>query len=177
MAKSYAEKLRDPRWQRKRLQIMERADFACEHCGAADRTLNVHHKLYRKGAMPWEYENHELECVCEGCHEIAHGWRQRLDEILAQSGDIERIVGFAEAMLAEQLIFEEDEDGNPRKDQWPMRSHEHAWGFLSALRGRPTATEIDAIIDLSPLSNTDVFALGPHNVSPLDLREERNEGA
>ncbi len=70
---SYSEKLRDPRWQKKRLEIMRRADFKCEDCGAADKTLNVHHSLYRSGVEPWEAWNSTLRCVCEDCHEGRQG--------------------------------------------------------------------------------------------------------
>jgi hypothetical protein len=66
---SYADLLRDPRWQRKRLEVMEAARFTCVECGDTSTTLNVHHTYYRKGAKPWEYEAHELLCLCEPCHE------------------------------------------------------------------------------------------------------------
>jgi hypothetical protein len=68
--KSYAEKLRDPRWQRKRLEILEAAGFACEECKATDKTLHVHHVVYTKGLEPWEYYRRELIVLCEDCHEI-----------------------------------------------------------------------------------------------------------
>lgn len=65
----YWELLRDPRWQEKRLRIMERAGFKCERCGSSNRTLNVHHSYYMKGAAPWEYPDLSLHCLCEAkCH-------------------------------------------------------------------------------------------------------------
>lgn len=68
---TYSEKLRSPRWQRRRLEIMERAGFRCERCGAGDRTLNVHHGAYEKGLEPWEYPDELLWCLCEEqCHPI-----------------------------------------------------------------------------------------------------------
>lgn len=99
--KSYIEKLRDPRWQRKRLEVMERAQFQCETCESAEKTLNVHHKLYRKGANPWEYADEELACLCEECHEAVTHLRVRLDEALAQLGGsgFEEVVGFAEGLM------------------------------------------------------------------------------
>lgn len=33
MSKSYAEKFKDPRWQKKRLKIMERDNWKCCECG------------------------------------------------------------------------------------------------------------------------------------------------
>lgn len=29
---TYSQKLRDPRWQKKRLEILERDSFTCQHC-------------------------------------------------------------------------------------------------------------------------------------------------
>lgn len=100
--KAYWEKLRDPRWQRKRLEVMQRADFKCEACDADEATLNVHHKIYRKGVDPWEYSDTELRCLCEACHEGEHGLRKRLDEALVhlQGYTLEQVVGFAEGLAA-----------------------------------------------------------------------------
>jgi len=67
--KTYAEKLRDPRWQKKRLEIMQRDQFTCQHCQDKASTLNVHHATYVKGWEPWEYPPHMLITVCEPCHE------------------------------------------------------------------------------------------------------------
>jgi hypothetical protein len=69
---SYSDKLKDPRWQKKRLEIMEHDHFSCTSCGATDRTLNVHHGYYRKGTDPWDYDDRTLWTMCEDCHEFAH---------------------------------------------------------------------------------------------------------
>lgn len=67
--KSYYEKLRDPRWQQKRLRVMERDNFMCKSCGSTEKSLNVHHAVpYRKNTEPWEYEIDELITLCEDCH-------------------------------------------------------------------------------------------------------------
>jgi hypothetical protein len=65
---NYFEKLKDPRWQRRRLEIMQRANFACEMCGDTSETLNVHHGYYSRGLDPWDYDDHSLHCLCEACH-------------------------------------------------------------------------------------------------------------
>ena len=70
MAKTYSERLRDPRWQRKRLTIMERDGFACVQCGDKTNTLNVHHIYYVKGD-PWDAPDEALETLCDPCHEVA----------------------------------------------------------------------------------------------------------
>ena len=64
----YAEKLRDPRWQKKRLEIFDRDDWTCQMCGDGGSTLHVHHRVYEKGKEPWEYDNSSLVTLCECCH-------------------------------------------------------------------------------------------------------------
>ena len=69
----YIDKLKDPRWQRKRLEILQRDDFACHSCGDKNNTLHVHHKIYYKGIEPWDYESHILITLCADCHKREHG--------------------------------------------------------------------------------------------------------
>ena len=52
---TYSEKLKDPRWQRKRLEVLNRANFSCEKCQDHASTLHVHHKYYVSNRLPWEY--------------------------------------------------------------------------------------------------------------------------
>lgn len=66
---SYREKLLDPRWQKKRLEILSRDEFTCQICGDKETTLHVHHKFYNSGAEPWEYRDGALVTVCANCHE------------------------------------------------------------------------------------------------------------
>lgn len=66
---TYSEKLKDPRWQRKRLEILNRDDFTCRGCGSKEKTLHVHHMYYLKGAEPWEYHNNSLFTYCFECHD------------------------------------------------------------------------------------------------------------
>jgi len=66
--KTYSEKLKDPRWQKKRLQIFNRDKFTCKLCGDTETTLHVHHKEYISGNDPWDYPNKLLVTICEHCH-------------------------------------------------------------------------------------------------------------
>lgn len=66
---TYSEKLKDPRWQKKRLQILERDKWTCQHCKSTDKTLHVHHTIYYKGFAPWDYEDLEYITLCWDCHE------------------------------------------------------------------------------------------------------------
>jgi len=81
---SYSSKLRDARWQRKRLEIMQRDEFTCKSCGASDKdegtTLNVHHAYYEYGKNPWEYPSSSLVTWCEKCHEKRKVMARYIDE-------------------------------------------------------------------------------------------------
>lgn len=68
--KTYAELLRSPLWQKKRLKIFERDNFTCQYCGSKERELQVHHRIYHKGVKPWEYDDSELITLCDRCHEV-----------------------------------------------------------------------------------------------------------
>ena len=93
--KTYAEKLRDPRWQRKRLEIMERDGFSCASCGDAQSTLNVHHCYYGKGKDPWQYEDRFLMTLCEACHKDIENKREEILKSLNWSPRIDAIHALA----------------------------------------------------------------------------------
>ncbi len=96
-SKSYRSKLLDPRWQRRRLEIMQRDDFACLLCQSEDKTLAVHHRAYLRGREPWDYPADALVTLCDECHkrvEVAL-FRLRLHLTFEPSLDIlERVEKF-----------------------------------------------------------------------------------
>lgn len=69
---TYSEKLKDPRWQKKRLEILQRDEFACVRCGNSKLTLHVHHKSYIPDQDPWDYEDDNYETLCFVCHDVEH---------------------------------------------------------------------------------------------------------
>ena len=78
----YAEKLRDPRWQRMRLKIMERDEFSCQRCYDSESTLNVHHRNYEYGKAPWDYPESWLVTLCEECHQSESEQRKGEEQTL-----------------------------------------------------------------------------------------------
>lgn len=70
-AKTYIEKLQDPRWQKKRLLIFQRDNWACLDCGSTTKTLHVHHIKYF-GINPWEYADEFMRTLCKDCHAKEH---------------------------------------------------------------------------------------------------------
>ena len=68
----YSDKLKDPRWQKKRLEIMNRDNFACRSCSDIESTLHVHHVKYLKQFDPWEYSDEYMITLCDECHAEWH---------------------------------------------------------------------------------------------------------
>ena len=79
---SYLEKLKDPRWQKKRLEIFQRDEWRCQKCFDTTETLVVHHRLYLPNHEPWEYSNELLTTLCQSCHdEETHSMSSALQEL------------------------------------------------------------------------------------------------
>jgi 5-methylcytosine-specific restriction endonuclease McrA len=64
----YLEKLKDPRWEKKRLEILYRDNNICQQCG--DSGNQIHHKEYLMGREPWDYPDEYLITLCHECHQI-----------------------------------------------------------------------------------------------------------
>jgi hypothetical protein len=69
---TYSEKLRDPRWQSVRVDILNRDNHTCQWCGSVDDVLHIHHLYYEKDKEPWEADYRYLITICEYCHEEHH---------------------------------------------------------------------------------------------------------
>jgi hypothetical protein len=81
---TYAEKLRDPRWQKKRLEILNRDGFACRLCGDKETELHIHHEKYN--GNPWDAKNDDLSTLCKHCHILIEklkkeGHRQNIEKV------------------------------------------------------------------------------------------------
>jgi hypothetical protein len=103
---SYSEKLRDPRWQRLRLEVMQRDGFACRDCGASDKTLHVHHCHY-VGSAPWMTPPGLLLTLCADCHEsrgeLESDAKTALAWLMSRMGhaqDDEELMLFAQSLMS-----------------------------------------------------------------------------
>lgn len=98
-------KYKHPKWQKRRLEIMELSGFECSYCGSAEKTLNVHHVYYINGRDPWDYKDEELQCLCADCHTLKHANEDRLKKALQayklMYDDMDEVVGFIDAKLAD----------------------------------------------------------------------------
>lgn len=79
----YSEQLKDPRWQKKRLEVLNAAGWQCEDCQNNSETLEVHHSIYFKNHAPWEYGSNALMCVCSTCHRERQEWEEEARIVLA----------------------------------------------------------------------------------------------
>ncbi len=147
---TYSDLLKHPKWQQRRLRVLERAGFACERCSNAERELHAHHKHYIRGHKPWEYEDALLECLCETCHTEAHA---NLDEL----GMLVGLQPSAKLPLLTAAVASAIEDG-PTQATLPAAVRKALAGLAAALSGADfTATisarnrlddAIDEVVDL-----------------------------
>jgi hypothetical protein len=107
---SYSDKLRDPRWQKKRLIILERDKWQCRICEDQTSTLHVHHIFYDNAyPNPWDYPDHCLLSLCANCHESEHQDYKTallfLQHQMAKSGiQIAAQIDYLESIIRETFI-------------------------------------------------------------------------
>lgn len=68
----YLEQIKSPKWQKRRLEILNRDNFTCQICGCKEKTLHVHHTIYIPKRKIWEYKDNQLITLCEDCHNKEH---------------------------------------------------------------------------------------------------------
>lgn len=156
---SYSERLKDPRWQRRRLDILQRANWSCESCGADKKTLHVHHKVYRKGAMPWEYPDDQLQSLCEDCHELEHQLRARLSATLAELNleDIEELLGYAMGIVhREYILGARLADPLLPDRQLSLSTWAEACGFDKCVGHISRSADVDRLLEVVPRESSAV---------------------
>lgn len=106
---TYYELLQHPKWQQKRLQILEAAGWECTSCGDSESMLQIHHTYYEKGLKPWEYPDASLRCLCGKCHKQAQDWMTLLHRQIGRLGigEVEELYGFGVAM---EMVYLEQMD-------------------------------------------------------------------
>lgn len=100
---NYLQLLKDPRWQKRRLEILSKSEFRCIQCESEENTLHVHHTIYRTGKTPWDYADDELQVLCVECHGKRHESEDRLKELLAGS-DIYKYNNLAGYLVGMQWV-------------------------------------------------------------------------
>ena len=158
----YFEKLKDPRWQKKRLEVFEYYDFKCSNCGEKTKQLHAHHKIYLKNLDPWEYGIEFLTCLCDDCHKGAHNCLEKVKNVLGvlNVAELPRVFGYIQA-----LVMEDDEDFIPQ-----IIDYETAMGMDDVFRiPCPGMEGVDAILKKSDN--------GRLEIKLLDINEIRKSNA
>ncbi len=88
----YAEQYKNPKWQKLRLKILERDNWACQKCGDDKSQLQVHHRRYVYGNKVWEYHETDLITLCNECHETE---KELMKEVMNQFLETLKISFFA----------------------------------------------------------------------------------
>ena len=163
MAMTYKQQLADPRWQKRRLTMLDAAGWACRNCHSVVTQLHVHHIRYVKGRMAWEYQDHELEVLCADCHGAEHEFQEELGAAMAVTGygqDFYRglVAGFLESGY--DLFME---------DHWPVCGDARFTGRIAHLFFHSDAeTKRKVAIALAdgvrPKSEMDVETLASYGV-------------
>lgn len=134
----FFQQYKHPEWQKKRLEVLERAGWCCDQCPEADKPLHVHHKRYIKGRKVWEYELDDFEALCESCHATNHEAKDRINEILAWipgsmwAGAADLLAGWSDALPP----------GDPDNELG-----EYQAGRLANLCQNLSRAEVDALIE------------------------------
>lgn len=80
----YSKLLRDPRWQKKRLKILDAHGFKCDECGDTKNELQVHHCYYEKDRNPWDYDDDCFKVLCDEHHKAWHLLKADIDKKLSK---------------------------------------------------------------------------------------------
>ena len=130
---SYRDQLLSPKWQKRRLEMLEAAKWACVCCGAEEKTLHVHHKRYVKGRMAWDYSDQELAVLCDACHGEEHEARELLDRILTEnafeSGALVTAVAVLAGVFGSTLAIDTELESSGAK----LDGHSYELGLLAGM--------------------------------------------
>lgn len=87
---NYSEQIKSPKWQKKRLEVLNLRGFKCEECGNEEQQLHIHHRVYIKNRQAWEYDNDIFQVLCSDCHEKVHQKKEKVVEVKENIPEIHR---------------------------------------------------------------------------------------
>ena len=89
---NYSEKLKNPKWQKKRLEILQRDSFTCQLCSDTETELQVHHLKYSE--EPEDAPNEDLQTLCKYCHSLI----EHLKDVL-EPNEVVKVKKFREKII------------------------------------------------------------------------------
>jgi transcription elongation factor Elf1 len=127
----FFELYKHPNWQKRRLEIMEKSNFECLHCGTKDKTLNVHHLYYENGLKPWEYPDDSLICLCSDCHLELETKLKSLRKKISRISYlyIDEITGFVDGIFIKEMSDGDYSLYSFKPYPFDVYSFEHALGI------------------------------------------------
>ncbi len=74
---TYEELLNTAEWHARRIQVLVRDRYECQHCGCEgtgvdNHVLQIHHRYYVINKLPWDYPDDALMTLCKECHTKLH---------------------------------------------------------------------------------------------------------
>lgn len=135
---TYSEKLKDPRWQKKRLKVLQRDKFSCQYCYDKETTLHVHHMVYKNN--PWDVSLNNLITLCKNCHSLVESCKKH--EFNIELPIIKRFIGNDKI-----VYFVRDKDNYTKI----FIQNEHFYNPL------PIGIPYSLISELNCLFNKDIF--------------------
>ena len=176
---TYSEKLRDPRWQRIRIDVWRRAGCMCEACGNDKESLEVHHCYYEKGKEPWDYPLSCFLLLCESCHSEWHEEKQKLERTFAEfySSDLLQarglVTGFKASNNHMDVRFADSEDAifvaAVVRGFWPPTFYQTAL-IDSVIKKTGQTWLADIVSEVVPLHEEEFYWLESWHKNAVDLR-------
>lgn len=110
---AYSELLKDLRWHRRRQELRISKKYECS-CGAKSK-LQLHHRYYVDGRMPWEYPDCAFVWLCSKDHKLSsiadewRHWEAVMTEVEKQGADPISIIFLIEAAksMAKSMTVED----------------------------------------------------------------------
>jgi hypothetical protein len=159
---AYQQKLLDPRWQKKRLAIFQRDDWACQKCFDRTNTLHVYHRYYNRNTEPWDYPDDALITFCAPCHakETQYGRVQK-----QQRGSLAHpCPSFDQYILDLKLLFAVAESGSLPTKMSQKDKKFLARLFVAHATGEPKITSVQqGMVERILLNNEHIWATSEHD--------------
>lgn len=136
---TYSDKLKDPRWQKKRLEIFQRDKFTCKKCGDKQTELQVHHLKY--SGEPWEAKKEDLITLCKDCHQVIEHIKKNgvklNNSILKTFSTSKNIIRFIINAPEYFILIQKREDLNEYSDPFFLHKGERLDSVLKFISDNP----------------------------------------
>lgn len=99
-----SEKFRDPRWHKRRHEILLRDNFKCQCCFDPEKPVRVRVVIFANGIDPWNLDESGTQTICDECFQLR---TDILDKVFNAARVALRDVPTEKLEQAAQKIFDE----------------------------------------------------------------------